>query len=143
MDRLERFYRIDQLLQERDTVPRQRFLDELEVSHATFKRDLEYMRDRFIAPIVWDADAEGYRYGKSDPGPRFALPGLWFSEREAFALVMMEHLLSSLGQGGADRPAHRAATLTIDPPSSGRGKHQPTKCASACACSRSRRASSC
>ena len=70
MDRTERFYRIDQLLKERGVVPRQTFLDELEISPATFKRDLEYMRDRFNAPVVWDADAGGYRYDKSQDGPR-------------------------------------------------------------------------
>ena len=52
MDRTERFYRIDQLLQERGVVARDVFLDELEVSLATFKRDLEYMRDRLNAPVV-------------------------------------------------------------------------------------------
>jgi predicted DNA-binding transcriptional regulator YafY len=105
MDRSERFYRIDQLLNERGVVARDVFLDELEVSLATFKRDLEYMRDRFNAPVVYDPDAGGYRYGKqSATGPRFALPGLWFSEAEAFALVMMEHLLASLDHGGLIGP---------------------------------------
>ena len=105
MDRTERFYRIDQLLQERGVVSRQAFLDELEVSPATFKRDLEYMRDRFSAPVVWDADAGGYRYGKHTAGGRrYELPGLWFNEAEAFALVMMEHLLSSLDKGGLIGP---------------------------------------
>lgn len=105
MDRTERFYRIDQLLQERGVVSRDAFLDELEVSLATFKRDLEYMRDRLNAPVVFDADAGGYRYGKEPrTGPRFALPGLWFSEAEAFALVMMEHLLESLDHGGLIGP---------------------------------------
>lgn len=51
MNPLERFYRIDQLLQERRIVPRSVFLDELEISPATFKRDLVYMRDRFNAPV--------------------------------------------------------------------------------------------
>jgi predicted DNA-binding transcriptional regulator YafY len=101
MDRTERFYRIDQLLQDRGTVSRQTFLEQLEVSLATFKRDLEYMRERLNAPVVWDADAGGYRYEKRAPsGPRFALPGLWFNEAEAFALMTMEHLLSSLDKGG-------------------------------------------
>ena len=105
MERLERFYKIDALLQERTVVPRDAFLDELEVSPATFKRNLEYMRDRFNAPVVWDADAGGYRY---DPGPKagrkFALPGLWFNESEALALVTMQHLLTSLDQGGLIGP---------------------------------------
>ncbi len=105
MDRTERFYRIDQLLQERGVVSRQAFLDELEVSPATFKRDLEYMRDRFSAPVVWDAAAGGYRYGRQTAGGRrYELPGLWFNEAEAFALVMMEHLLSSLDKGGLIGP---------------------------------------
>lgn len=105
MDRTERFYRIDQLLQERGVVSRDAFLGDLEVSLATFKRDLEYMRDRLNAPVVFDADAGGYRYGKEPRiGPRFALPGLWFSEAEAFALVMMEHLLESLDHGGLIGP---------------------------------------
>src|SRR4051812_31671976 len=105
MDRTERFYRIDHLLQDRVIVPRDVFLNELEVSLATFKRDLEYMRDRLNAPVVWDADAGGYRYDKQPAaGPQFALPGLWFTEGEAFALVMMEHLLSSLDHGGLIGP---------------------------------------
>jgi predicted DNA-binding transcriptional regulator YafY len=104
MDRTERFYRIDQLLQEHGIVSRRTFMKELEVSLATFKRDLEYMRDRFNAPIAWDADVDGYRYDKPASGPRFALPGLWFDESEAFALVMMEHLLSSLDKGGLIGP---------------------------------------
>jgi len=53
MDRTERFYHIDRLLNERRVVPVQVFLEELEVSLATFKRDLEYLRERFNAPIVW------------------------------------------------------------------------------------------
>ena len=52
MDRTERFHLIDQMLCNSSSVNRQRFLDTLEVSAATFKRDLEYMRDRLGAPIV-------------------------------------------------------------------------------------------
>ncbi len=100
MDRGERFHRITQLLHERTIVAREEFLADLEVSHATFKRDLEYMRDRYNAPIVWDADAGGYRFEQPGDGPRFELPGLWFNEGEAYALLMMEHLLASLDQGG-------------------------------------------
>lgn len=100
MDRGERFRRITQLLHERTVVSREAFLAELEVSPATFKRDLEYMRDRYGAPIVWDIDAGGYRFDHPANGPRFELPGLWFNEAEAYALLTMEHLLDSLGQGG-------------------------------------------
>lgn len=100
MDRSERFHRMTQLLHEQGTVSRDAFLAELEVSPATFKRDLEYMRSRYNAPIVWDADAGGYRFDRQGAGPRFELPGLWFNEAEAHALLTMEHLLGSLDQGG-------------------------------------------
>jgi predicted DNA-binding transcriptional regulator YafY len=105
MDRLERFYVIDSLLQEHTVVPRDTILERLEISLATFKRDLEYLRDRFNAPIVWDRDAGGYRYEQvRRAGRRFELPGLWFSEREAFALATMRHLLASLDPDGLIGP---------------------------------------
>ena len=79
MDRSERFYKIDQMLNDRKVVPLADFLDELGVSPATFKRDLEYMRDRLNAPIDWDRDAGGYRFTQSNAhNPAYALPGLWF-----------------------------------------------------------------
>jgi len=97
VDRTERFYRIDQLLQARPVVPIREFLDELGVSLATFKRDLEYMRDRLNAPIVWDRDANGYRFEQAQgAGARYELPGLWFNPGEAQALLTMEHLIEGL-----------------------------------------------
>ncbi|MES2536824.1 MAG: WYL domain-containing protein [Pseudomonadota bacterium] len=99
MDRTERFYRIEQLLSERKLVPLDDFLEALEVSKATFKRDLEYLRDRLNAPIVWDREAGGYRYKKPGIGDKFQLPGLWFSASEIHALLTMQQLLTSLGPG--------------------------------------------
>ena len=57
MNRTERFYKIDQLLNDQTVVPLGTFLDDLDISLATFKRDLEYMRERLNAPIQWDRDA--------------------------------------------------------------------------------------
>ncbi len=100
VDRLERFYKIQQLLERRRSVRVGEFLDELGVSLATFKRDLEYMRDRFHAPVVWDRDSRGYRFDAPLPdAPRFALPGLWFNADEIRALLTMQQLLSNLQPG--------------------------------------------
>jgi predicted DNA-binding transcriptional regulator YafY len=97
VDRTERFYKIDHLLRERGTVSTRDFLRELEVSLATFKRDIEYMKSRHYAPIEWDRDTAGYRFGAQDPAaPAYELPGLWFSPSEAQALLTMEHLLEGL-----------------------------------------------
>ncbi len=100
MDRTERFYKIDHLLQEHGVVTTAQFLAELEVSLATFKRDLEYMKSRNHAPIEFDRDLGGYRFAKADPSaPKYSLPGLWFNPREAQALLTMQHFLESLDPG--------------------------------------------
>ena len=100
MNRTERFYKIDQMLNERRVVPLEDFLEELGVSLATFKRDLEYMRNRFHAPIDWDRDAGGYRFGTPDANaPAYELPGLWFSAGELYALLAAHTLLGELEPG--------------------------------------------
>ena len=99
MDRTERFYKIDNLLHVNAVVPITRFLRELEVSRATFKRDIEYMRDRLNAPIEWDRGDGGYRYASGVTGQQQSLPGLWFNASEAYALLMMQALLSEMQPG--------------------------------------------
>src|ERR1041385_6833254 len=98
MDRTERFYKIDRLLRRGKTLPIARFLEELEVSRATFKRDLEYLRDRFGAPIVWDRDIGGYRYD-AEAAKSFSLPGFWLSGNEVRALLAVEHLIETMEPG--------------------------------------------
>jgi len=81
-------------------VPRDTFIDELEVSRATFKRDLEYLRDRLQMPIVWNRELGGYQLDSSaSTAHLFQLPGLWFSSEEIHALLTMEHLLEKLQPG--------------------------------------------
>ena len=99
MDRTERFYKIDNLLHVNSAVSIDRFLRELEVSRATFKRDIEYMRDRLNAPIEWDRSQGGYRYANNQAGKQQSLPGLWFNASEAYALLMMQALLSEMQPG--------------------------------------------
>lgn len=102
MSQTERLYKIDQMLNDRGVVSFQQLQGALGVSRATLKRDLEYMRSRLNAPIEWSREAGGYRFavGRSDPGPSYALPGLWFNEREIHALLTAQHLLRDLGMGG-------------------------------------------
>lgn len=99
MDRTERFYKIDQLLQAGASVPFSRPQESLGVSRAQLKRDLAYMRERLNAPIEYDRDSNGYRFGKPAAGPRYGLPGLWFSAAEIHALLTMRHLLENLRPG--------------------------------------------
>jgi predicted DNA-binding transcriptional regulator YafY len=96
VDRTERFYKIDNLLHANPVVPIGRFLEELEVSPATFKRDLMYMRDRLNAPIHWSKLDGGYSYETGHKSQPQALPGLWFNDSEAYALLTMQALLSEM-----------------------------------------------
>ncbi len=100
MDRTERFYLIERLLHQRKLVSRGEFLRALGVSLATFKRDLEYLRSRLHAPIVYNAEKQGYEFGAADGvSPAFELPGLWFNQSEIYALLTMQQLLAELEPG--------------------------------------------
>ncbi len=98
MSNNERIYRIDQLLNDKKAVSFQTLIDRLEVSPATLKRDLAYMRDRLNAPIIYDKELNGYRFESTSES--YALPGLWFSPEEIYALLTMQHLLASLDSEG-------------------------------------------
>jgi predicted DNA-binding transcriptional regulator YafY len=103
MDRTERFYKIEMLIRNRACVSFAELMAELGVSRATLKRDLEYLRGRMDAPIVYDRFDNGYKL-QADPRDerqvRHQLPGVWFSEREIHALLTMHQLLGGLDDDG-------------------------------------------
>lgn len=100
MSQLERLQKINYLIQERGCISANNLMHELEISIATLKRDLEYLRSTFNAPIVYDRDMGGYKFSQPNAGKKFELPGIWFTEQEATALVTIHHLLSSLDPSG-------------------------------------------
>ena len=100
MDRTERFYRIQKMLTDRKLVTTDQFLEELEISRATFRRDLEYLRDRLGAPILWDAQQNGYRLDEDAHKKLTSLPGLWLNEFEIHALLSVIELLRNIDPAG-------------------------------------------
>jgi predicted DNA-binding transcriptional regulator YafY len=103
MDRTERFYKIERLIRSRGCVSFKALLEELGVSPATLKRDLEYLRNRLDAPIVYDRDDNGYRLqanGRDPAQVKHQLPGVWFSEPEIHALLTLHQLVQGLDEGG-------------------------------------------
>jgi len=106
MSQTERIHQIVHLLESsRRPVPIARLLDELEVSRATFKRDIEYLRDRLGAPIQWQRGSAdqpgGYVLGSEQGQARqaFGIRGLWFNQSEIYALLMMHQLAGSMEPG--------------------------------------------
>ena len=98
----ERLYRLKNLLDSHRCLPTNRLLAELEVSHATLKRDIAHLRDRMNAPVVFDRERGGYCLDAAQAlaGIQYELPGLWLSAEEIHALLTMQHLLSRLDAGG-------------------------------------------
>jgi predicted DNA-binding transcriptional regulator YafY len=100
LNQMERIHKIDQLLSGGRCMSRQALLAEIAVSAATFQRDLEFMKDRLNAPLIWDPVMRGYRFAESSQaGPRYTLPGMWFNESELYALLTMQHLLDKVEPG--------------------------------------------
>ncbi|MFG6414526.1 helix-turn-helix transcriptional regulator [Roseateles sp. DC23W] len=100
MDRTERFYKIEQLIRSHGCISFAALLEALEVSPATLKRDLAYLRERLDAPIEYDAGENGYRFGQQWRGGKHELPGVWFNEAELHALLTMQQMLAGLDEQG-------------------------------------------
>jgi len=90
MSQMERIYKLDRLFRRKRPPSKHEILEMFEISPAQFKRDLEYMRNR-----TFDIEAGGYRYTAEE----FNLPGLWFTEREIYSLLLMHSLLDQLQPG--------------------------------------------
>jgi len=98
MDRYERILSLHRILKtSRYPVTVVRLQDELECSRATVYRDLAFLRDALMAPVVGDGEA-GFRYD-ADEGGRFELPGLWLNSDELHALLAAQQLLARSSGG--------------------------------------------
>ena len=98
MDRYERILVLHRtLIGARYPVTVARLQEELGCSRATVYRDLAFLRDALMAPVVGDGDA-GFRYDSSEGG-RFELPGLWLNSEELHALLAAQQLLSRSSGG--------------------------------------------
>ena len=94
MSEISRLYRYKGLLSRRGAMSAADIQAELEISPATFKRDIAKLRDQLHLPLVFDRELGGYRM---EHGHTYTeLPGLWFSHDELLALLTIQQLLSQL-----------------------------------------------
>ncbi len=100
MSKTERLVKLQRLIEQKGVAPANYLMEKLEISRATFRRDLDYLRDRLGVPVIWDGEAGGYRI---EPGTgadsRQSIPGLWLDEREIIGLLTVIDLLSDLELG--------------------------------------------
>ncbi|GAB3340543.1 helix-turn-helix transcriptional regulator [Marilutibacter aestuarii] len=98
MERIERIHALHRILSNaRYPVTVQRLMEELECSRATAYRDLAYLRDFLMAPVVGNGEA-GFNYDAGEKD-RFELPGLWLSSQELHSLLAAQQLLMRSGGG--------------------------------------------
>ena len=71
----------------------------LECSKSTLHRAMNALKDNLNAPVIFDAEAGGYKYEKNAAGEAYELPGIWFSPTELQALAIMRRLLKDAGGG--------------------------------------------
>lgn len=91
---IERMYKYMDLLESKRFITASEFLEVMEISHATFKRDLAVLRDRFDVPIVFDRDFGAYKLEHACDRKR--LPGIWFNSREIQLIKLLEKQLLNL-----------------------------------------------
>jgi len=96
MSEIDRLYQYKTLLSSRRVMSREDILHKLEISLATFKRDIAKLRDQLHTPIVFDRDLGGYRMEQTDSTE---LPGMWFSQDEMLALLTIQSMIVQLEPG--------------------------------------------
>jgi proteasome accessory factor C len=101
MDKFDRIFHLDAILSARRTpIPLEDLMARLECSKSTLHRTVNALKDYLNAPVVFDANAGGYKYASQDPGSEaYELPGLWFTPGELQALAIMQRLLKDAGGG--------------------------------------------
>ena len=108
MSKTDRIFELNRLLRLKGFMSKQQIMEKFEIAEATFKRDLEMLRDRFGANIKYDTQDNVYRLvasgdiplGAQPGGDRAEVPGLWFNEQELHSLLTMYELLKSHGGQG-------------------------------------------
>ena len=86
------------MLQSGRPITRPEFLERLETSPATFKRDVEYLRREQNAPIVWSAAQRAYTLAvpTGTDARRESIPGTWFDREELLGLIAIQQILGQI-----------------------------------------------
>ena len=97
MTQLDRIYKYTEIFKRKRLVTKQEFLDQFEISEATFKRDLEKLRDFYHHDIIYDSFEKAYQL--KNPDQAYELPGLVFSQKELLGLLTIQNMITELEPG--------------------------------------------
>jgi len=80
-----------------------RLADHFEISRKQAQRDVEFMRDRLGAPLLYNADRRGYQYEDGT----YELPPVWLKEEELHALCLALRLSAAIPDQDLKKSLHR------------------------------------
>ncbi len=104
MGRTERLLKLANLLRGRRKLRFDQLLERLDISRATLKRDLKYLREQLGTPIEYDPFERSYQVGGSRKHAPQELPGLWVSESDLRSLLLAQRLLGEVDPSGGLAP---------------------------------------
>ncbi len=101
MSQADRLARIARLLEDGRSVSSRYLQETLEVSRATVMRDIEFLRNRNLMPIEYQSETRDFRLtpGQGADNDVLALPGVWLSPTESYALLTLFNLAEQLDPG--------------------------------------------
>jgi predicted DNA-binding transcriptional regulator YafY len=89
----ERFYWFHCQILAKQFPNAKRLTEHFEISHKQAQRDIEFMRERLKAPLVYISDRRGYIY---DEKSSYEFPPVWLDEEELLAFFLALRLASTL-----------------------------------------------
>ncbi len=94
MTQTDRLYQYKAMFKRKRHLTKEDILKELEISEATFKRDLDKMRDTYHYDIHYDRFENVYKL--NNDGQSYELPGLMFSQKELLSLLTIQNMITEL-----------------------------------------------
>jgi predicted DNA-binding transcriptional regulator YafY len=91
----ERYYWFDSQVRSKLFPNSKSIADNFEISPRTARRNIAFMRDRLMAPLVYDPCRKGYKYADNN----FSLPPLPVSQEELISILIARDLLSGSAEG--------------------------------------------
>ena len=96
MDHFDQVHQIYQLVKSsRLPVPKRKMVEKLEVSGGTVKNRIRELRDRYDAPLKYSSKDRGYYFTDE----KYELQGIWFSQNELYAFLIIEQQMEQLEPG--------------------------------------------
>ena len=101
MSQADRLARIARLLEGGRSVSSKYLQETLEVSRATVMRDIEFLRNRNLMPIEYQSETRDFRLTPQlgADSDLIALPGIWLTAAESYALLTLFNLAEQLDPG--------------------------------------------